>query len=154
MKISPNGAPILHGEGVAAVRKKIDDAFNDVRSTSAERAERAEIDIEVVDNIELMIADSVQLVEGFEIEEIEVELIELDMEQDPEACIRDADEHASIPQQAQPQHAVGDYHWGAYHISVPFEDSATVIEQALRALGEDAKGETLGKVDDGGVGDL
>jgi hypothetical protein len=132
LKTSPSGAPILRGDGVAAVRKKIEDAFNDVRST---KVERAEIDIAVADNIELMIADGVQLVEGFE--EVEVELIELDAEQDPEVYIREADEHAAIQQQAhQREQSVGDYHRGAYHIDVPTEDSETLIEQALRSIGQ------------------
>jgi hypothetical protein len=113
----------MSGAGVAAVKKRIEEAFNDVRTA---RVERAEIDIQVSDDIDVMISESVEFVEWTE-EVVDVEVIELEAEQDVEACFRDAE-------QTIQQLTDGDYASGVYYISVPFEDSATLIEQALCSI--------------------
>ena len=99
-----------------SVHEKIRAAFEVVRV-------HAEIDIGVVEDKEIdgMISEVLQLVE---IEEQEVELIELDEEADAEACLRDA--ARAVQQQAGRENDVG-----VYHIRVPTEDAAMLIEQAL-----------------------
>jgi len=52
MRFSANGARILSGEGVAAVRKKIEDAFRDARINV--RTNSAETRIETVEEVELV----------------------------------------------------------------------------------------------------
>ncbi len=125
--ISPNGAPILHGEGVAAVRKKIEDAFCDVRRTSVERAERAEIEIEIIDDTDLdaMIVENIQITDDSEV--IEVEWIEIAEDSDIGTCLRDAEEQQLV---------VDDPISKAWCISVPLEDATTLFSEALREMGE------------------
>jgi hypothetical protein len=108
------GAPILRGKGLQSVREQIRAAFGIVR---------AEIDITVVGDTEIDGTISLAEVD----EEAEVELIELDEEADAEVCIRDA-------AQAVQQQVAVENHGGVYHISVPLEDAATLIEQALRLV--------------------
>jgi SHS2 domain-containing protein len=115
----------MSGAGLAAVKKRIEEAFNDVRTTGVESPE---IDIEIIDDrsLDIMITESVEFVEWTE-EVVDVEVIELEAEQDVEACFRDAE-------QTIQQHADGDHPGAVYYISVPREDSTTLIEQALRLI--------------------
>jgi hypothetical protein len=45
MKTSPNGAPVCTGAGVAAVRKRIEDAFANVRTDVRTKSDQPEIEI-------------------------------------------------------------------------------------------------------------
>ena len=130
METSPSGALILQGKGLQSVHDHIQAAFEVARTdipTDIRTDIRTEIDIEIVEDTEIdrTISETVQLVEVDE--EAEVELVELDEEADAEACLRDA-------AQAVQQEAVRENYGGVYLISVPTEDAATLIEQALRLI--------------------
>ena len=115
MKLSPNGAPILNGEGVAAVRKKIEDAFRDARTNV--RTHSAKTRIETAEKTQVEVFVEVK----------QTEPCERSLETKASLYLRAAEKHI--------KHAVGRRRHGhAYHISVPTEDAANLIEQALRSF--------------------
>ena len=110
MKVSPNGAPILQGEGVAAVRKKIEEAFRDARINVPTHSEETRTEIADLETTEIKVVMAVK---------------QTTLEEKAILYFRAAEKHIN--------HVTGRRRQGGvHHISVPTEDAATLVDQALR----------------------
>ena len=127
--ISPNGAPILHGTGLAAVHKKIQDAFIAARTDEAPHVESDSLDLPP----DIKFIDESLIESAPDVELIEIEDVSLTT-----ACDAAAEEASLQAVKLQPPQAVvSDYVAGAWVIEPIVEDPSTIIAEALRELGED-----------------
>lgn len=120
MTFSANGAKIMSGAGVAAVRKKIEDAFEKCRDVPTHiRTNSAETRIETVE------LEETEVTVVLEVKQ--TELVQRTLEAKARLYVRAAEKHI--------QHiAARRHHGGMYQISVPVEDAVTLIDQALRSF--------------------
>jgi hypothetical protein len=118
MKTSPNGGVIMSGAGVAAVRKRIEDAFASIHTNIDTNANLPEI--QIVEEVKLEVAPVTQ-----------VSLHPLSEKAEP--ILRAAVQCHKDPVAATHHSAV---HRSAVHtISVPRKSAEQLIEEALQLLG-------------------
>jgi hypothetical protein len=114
VKFSSNGGRILDGTGLAAVRKRIEEAFSHVR-TDISPSER---EIEIV-------------------EEVKINIEPQTAREKPAPPLANRAEPILRVAERCFQHAVGrrHHHNAVYHISVPTESAEELFDAALKALG-------------------
>jgi hypothetical protein len=112
MKLSANGVEILTGTGLQSVRERIQQAFDNARSSPPNERQ-----IELVEEVRLGVVPA-----------IEKKVRPLVERADP--ILRVATRRF--------QHAAGKrHHHGAVHyVEIPIEDFETLVRQAIKALGD------------------